>query len=162
VGLAIGAIALVVAACTSTTPASSAPQPKSTFGDSLSLAVSLGSPLAAGDQSVTAKFALRNDGSASFDGCFGPAWGLSVIVADGHDAGHLVRADYPRCEEKLTLLPRQEIVWSKKVPLTKLRAGPAKVTGWVRIVDPATCKPQSGCRDVSVASRLMTVSVAER
>ena len=28
------------------------------------------------------------------------------------------------------------------------------------IVDPATCKPQSGCRDVSVASPLMTVSIS--
>ena len=57
------------------------------FGQSLSLAMSLGSALAVGDTSVTAKFTLTNNGSAAVDGCFGPSWGVSVIVG-GHDAGH--------------------------------------------------------------------------
>ena len=116
---------------------------------------------AVGDTSVKADFRLTNSGSTVLDGCFGPAWGVSVIV-DGHNAGHVVRADYPTCVEKLTLLPRQTIVWSKTVPLGRLRAGPAKVTGWVRVVDPATCDPRRGCRDVSVASPTMTVEIGQR
>jgi hypothetical protein len=159
-----GLVLATIAVCGCTSATASTPEvapPKSNFGDSLSLAISLGTALAAGDKSVTADFRLTNDGSAVFEGCFGQAWGVSVIV-DGHDAGHIVRADYPKCEEKLTLLPRQTIVWSKKVPLTNLRAGLAKVTGWVRIVDPAACDPRRGCRDVSVASRLMTIAVPER
>jgi hypothetical protein len=152
--------AIVALGCTAAAPPA-APPPQSSFGNGLSLALSLGDALEAGDTSVTAEFALTNNGSAAFDGCFGPAWGVSVIV-DGHNAGHVVRADHPKCEERLTLLPRQTIVWSKKVPLSNLRAGPAKVTGWVRVVDPAACDPQRGCRDVSIASKLMTVAVGKR
>ena len=107
---------------------------------------------------VTAKFTLRNNGAKSFEGCFGPSWGVSVIEG-GHDAGLLVRVEHPSCDERFTLLPGQEIVWSKKVPLNKLRAGTAKVTGWVKVVDPAACDPSSGCHEVSVASPMMTVAV---
>ena len=124
--------------------------------------MSLGGGLAAGDTSVTAAFALTNNGSSTFEGCFGPAWGVSVIVEGGHDAGYLVRAERPTCEEKLTLLPRQKIAWSKKVPLSDLRAGTAKVTGWVKLVDPATCDPHYGCRDTSVASGVMTLAIGQR
>ena len=134
---------------------------KSSFGQSLSLAVTLGSALKAGDTAMTANFALTNTGPAVFDGCFGPSWGVSVIVG-GHNAGYDVSADYPRCEEKLRLLSGQTIVWSKKIPLNKLQAGTAKVTGWVRVIDPAACDQRYGCHEVSVASRLMTLAVGER
>ena len=158
-------VAIAAAGCTSAAPAASqAPavaRPTSTFGQSLSLAMSLGSALAVGDTAVTAKFTLTNNGSTVFEGCFGPSWGLSVIVG-GHDAGHLVRADYPGCEERFTLLPRQEIVWSKRVPLGTLFAGTAKVTGWVKVVDPAACDQRYGCREVSVASPLMRIAIGER
>jgi hypothetical protein len=123
--------------------------------------MALGSAPAAGDTSVTAKFTLRNNGSATFEGCFGPSWGVSVIEG-GHDSGHLVRAEHPGCDEKFALLPAQEIVWSKKVPLNSLRAGMAKVTGWVKIVDPAACDPGYGCHEVSVASPVMTVAIGQR
>ena len=123
--------------------------------------MSLGSAPVVGDKSARADFRLTNNGSATFEGCFGPAWGVSLIV-DGHNAGHVVRADYPTCVEKLTLLPRQTIAWSKTVPLGRLLSGPAKVTGWVRLVDPATCDPRRGCRDVSVASPTMAVDIGQR
>jgi hypothetical protein len=158
-------VVMAAVGCSSTpqtvaaTPA--AAKPKSSFGQGLSLAMSFGSALAAGDTSVTAKFALTNDGSAAFEGCFGPSWGVSVIV-NGHNAGHLVRADYPSCDERFKLVPRQTIVWSKAVPLTHLRAGTAKVTGWVKVVDPASCDPRYGCHEVSVASPLMTVAVGAK
>ena len=115
----------------------------------------------AGDTAATANFALTNTGSAIFDGCFGQSWGLSVIVA-GHYAGYDVSADHPRCDEKLTLLAGQTIVWSKKVPLNDLREGTAKVTGWVKVIDPATCAQPKGCREVSVPSPLMTLTVGAR
>jgi hypothetical protein len=67
------------------------------------------------------------------------------VIAGGHDAGHLVRVDHPSCAERLTLLPRQSIVWSKKIPLKKLRSGTAKVTGWVKVLDPAACDQRVGC-----------------
>jgi hypothetical protein len=123
--------------------------------------MSLGSALAEGDTSVTAKFALTNNGSAVFEGCFGPSWGVSVIEG-GHDAGHVARVEHPSCVERLTLLPGQTIVWSKTVPLTTLRAGTAKVTGWVKVVDPAACDPRYGCHETSVASPLMTMAVGKR
>ncbi len=123
--------------------------------------MSLGSAPVVGDTSLTAKFTLTNNASTAFEGCFGPAWGVSVIVG-GHDAGHLVRTDYPSCEERFRLLPRQEIVWSKKVPLGSLHAGTAKVTGWVKVVDPAACDQRYGCREVSVASPLMRIAIGER
>jgi hypothetical protein len=107
---------------------------------------------------MTAKFALTNNGSAVFEGCFGPSWGVSVIVG-GHDAGHLVSVDHPSCAERVTLLPRQTILWSKSVPLSNLRAGTAKVTAWVKVVDPAACDPRYGCHEVSVATPSMTVAV---
>jgi len=164
-------VTIAAAGCTSPTSANSATpaksatpevaRAKSSFGQSLSLAVALESALAVGDTSVTATFTLTNNGSAVFEGCFGPAWGVSVIVA-GHDAGHLVRVEHPTCDERFTLLPRQTIVWSKKVPLSDLRAGTAKVTGWVKVVDPARCDPRYGCHEVSVASPLMTVAVGAR
>ena len=158
-------VTIAAAGCTSATPAAStttkAAPPKSSFGQNLSLALSLGGGVAAGDTSVTATFTLTNNGSANFDGCFGPSWGVSVIV-DGHDAGQLVRAEHPTCDERFTLLPRQTIVWSKKVPLSNLRAGTAKVTGWVKIVDPAACDPRYGCHEVSVASPVMTVAIGQR
>jgi hypothetical protein len=160
----LGGLVLVVIAavgCTSATPAVSATRPKSSFGQSLSLSMSLGSALAVGDTSVTAKFTLTNNGSAVFEGCFGPSWGVSVIVG-GHNAGHTVRAEYPSCDEKLTLLPGQTIVWSKTVPLRNLRAGMAKVTGWVKVLDPVACDQRYGCREVSVASQLMTIAIGER
>jgi hypothetical protein len=115
----------------------------------------------AGDAAVTANFALTNTGSAVFDGCFGQSWGVSVIVG-GHYAGYDVSVDHPRCDEKLTLLAGQTIVWSKKVPLNELREGTAKVSAWVKVIDPATCARPTGCREVSVASPLMTLAVGAR
>lgn len=164
--LAGGALAaFALASCSSGTHTGPAPQaaapPSSTFGRSLSLAVSLRSALRAGDTAATANFALTNTGPAVFDGCFGQSWGLSVIVG-GHYAGYDVGVDHPRCDEKLTLSSGQTIVWSKKVPLNELREGTAKVTGWVKVIDPATCAQRSGCREVSVASPLMTLPVAAR
>jgi hypothetical protein len=160
-GLVLGTVAVV--GCTSATPATPAvARPGSSFGQSLSLALSLGTALAAGDASVKADFTLTNDGSATFDGCFGPAWGVSVIVEGVYDAGHLVRAEHPGCEERFTLLPGQKIAWSKKVPLNNLRPGTAKVTGWVKLVDPAACDQARGCHETSVASRLMTIAIGGR
>jgi hypothetical protein len=124
----------------------------------LSLGVTLGGALAAGDSAVTAKFALTNNGSVSFTGCFSESWGVSVIV-EGHNAGHAVSADYPSCAESFTLLPRQTIVWSKAVPLRNLRSGTAKITGWVKIVDPVVCGQRVGCHEISIASQLMTLPV---
>ena len=167
----LGGLALVMiagAGCSSaapaasTTPTQTAARPKSSFGQALSLAMSMGSPLSARQTSVAAKFALTNNGSAAFDGCFGPSWGVSVIVLGGHDAGHIARAEHPTCNERFQLLPRQTIVWSKTVPLAGLHAGTAKVTGWVKVVDPAACDQRYGCREVSVASPLMTVAIGER
>jgi hypothetical protein len=146
------------ASAPSAAPAAARPS----FGQSLSLAVSLGTALAAGDTSVKADFTLTNNGSATFDGCFGPAWGVSMIGEGGHDAGHLVRAGHPGCDERFTLLPGQKIAWSKKVPLDDLRPGITKVTGWVKLVDPAACDQARGCRETSVASRLMTMAIGVR
>jgi hypothetical protein len=84
------------------------------------------------------------------------------VIVGGHDAGYLVSVDHPDCVEKLTLLPGQKIVWNKAVPLSKLRGGTAKVTGWVKIIDPAACNPRSGCHEVSVATPLMTLTIGER
>jgi hypothetical protein len=158
--LVLGAIA--AAGCSSApAPAPAVEKPRSSFADNLALTMSFGSPLVAGDKSVTASFALTNNGSAVFDGCFGPGWGVSIIVGE-NDAGHLVRVERPSCDEKLSLLPGQRIVWSRKVPLHNLRAGTAKVTGWVRVVNPATCNPSTGCRDASVATPLTTIAVGAR
>jgi hypothetical protein len=158
-------LAAAFASCSSgTRPAAGMPataRPISSFGESLSLALSLGSALRAGDTAVTANFALTNMGSAVFDGCFGQSWGVSVIVG-GHYAGYDVSVDHPRCDEKLRLLSGQTIVWSKKVPLSELREGTAKVTGWVKVIDPATCAERYGCREISVATRLMTLAVGAR
>jgi hypothetical protein len=85
-----------------------------------------------------------------------------VIVGGEHDAGHLMRAGHPSCVERFTLLPSQTIAWSRKVPLNSLRAGTAKVTGWVKLVDPAACDPARGCHEASVATPLMTVAIAGR
>jgi phospholipase/lecithinase/hemolysin len=165
-GLALGAIAAV--GCSSATPATptrattTAARQKSTFGQSLSLGMSFGKTITARDTSAMAAFALTNNGPSTFDGCFGPAWGVSVIVEGGHDAGHLVRVEHPSCDEKFSLLPGQKITWSRKVPLSNLRAGTAKVTGWVKVVNPAACDPSYGCRDVSVATPLMTMAIGER
>ena len=123
--------------------------------------MSLGSALAVGDTSMTAKFTLTNNASAVFEGCFGQSWGVSVIVA-GRDAGHLVRVEYPSCAEALKLLPGQSIVWEKKVPLHDLRSGMAKVTGWVKVIDPAACDQRYGCREVSVATQLMSTPIGGR
>ena len=162
------AVLLVLTAavgCSSTPQTAAAPtaaaRPKSSLGQGLSLAMSFEGALAAGDESATARFALTNNGSATSEGCFGPSWGVSVI-ANGHNAGHLVRADYPSCDERFSLLPRQTIVWTKAVPLTHLRAGTAKVTGWVKVVDPAACDPRYGCHEVSIASPVMAVAVGTR
>jgi hypothetical protein len=157
-GIVLGAIAAV--GCTSATPAVA--PPRSSFGQSLSLSMSLGSALVVGDTSVKADFTLRNNGSTVFDGCFGPSWGVSVIVGGEHDAGHLVRVDHPSCDERFTLLPGQTIAWSKKVPLNNLRAGTAKVTGWVKVVDPAACDQARGCHEESVASQVMTIAIGGR
>jgi len=152
-------VAIAAAGCSSTT--APAGRPSANFGRNLSLAISLGNPLAAGDKSATVGFALTNNGSQTFNACFGEAWGVSIIVG-GHDAGHFVRADYPKCAERLTLLPHQTMTWSKTIPLNNLSAGPAKVTGWVRVVDPNHCDPSRGCHDVSVASSLQRMTVGER
>lgn len=158
-------VASLIVACTSPSPVAPAtPQkarPKSSFGQSLSLAMSWASAPAAGDRSVTAQFALTNNAATTFEGCFGPSWGVSVI-AGGHDAGHLVRAEHPTCVERLTLLPRQKILWSKKVPLNDLRGGTAKVTGWVKVLDPAACDERYGCHEVSIATPLMTMPIGWR
>ena len=162
-GLVLVSIAAVE--CASTTQTVSATRavarPRSSFGESLSLAMSLGNALAVGDTSVTAKFTLTNNAAAVFEGCFGQSWGVSVIVA-GRDAGHLVRVEYPSCAEVLTLQPRQSIVWSRKVPLRDLRAGKAKVTGWVKVVDPAACDQRYGCREMSIATQLMSTAIGGR
>ncbi len=158
-GLVLGAIGAL--SCRSAA-APAVPRPGSSFGQGLSLAMSLERGLAAGDASVTAAFALTNDGSARFDGCFSPSWGVSVIVGGAYDAGHFVRAAHPSCDEKFAILPGQKIVWSRKVPLTDLRSGTAKVTGWVKIVDPAACDPRVVCRETSIATPVMTVAIGER
>jgi hypothetical protein len=162
----LGALLLVVVAaprCGSAAPAAStAAAPRSSFGHNLSLAMSMSNVPAVGDTSVTAMFTLTNNGSATFDGCFGPSWGVSVVVEGGHDAGHLVRTDHPKCDERFRLLPGQKITWSKKVPLSNLRGGTAKVTGWVKLVDPAACDQSHGCHETSIASALMTMAIGER
>src|SRR5579862_3032674 len=66
------------------TPA--AARPGASAAQNLSLAVTLGGALRAGDTAMTVKFALTNTGPAVFDGCFGQSWGVSVIVG-GHNAG---------------------------------------------------------------------------
>jgi hypothetical protein len=114
-----------------------------------------------GDQASLAKFALTNNGSAVFEGCFGPSWGVSVIVG-GHDAGHVVSGARPGCDERFTLQPHQTIVWSKPVPLSDLRAGTANVTAWVKVIDPAACDRSHDCREVSIASPSMAVAIAAR
>lgn len=157
--LVLGAIGTV--ACHSSKPATAA-APRSSYGQNLSLALSLGNSLTAGATSVKAEFSLTNNGAAAFDGCFGPAWGVSVIVGGSYDAGHFVRDNHPSCVEKFTVVPGQKIVWSKKVPLTDLRAGWAKITGWVKLVDPASCDQYHVCHETSIASPAMTVAVAER
>jgi hypothetical protein len=116
---------------------------------------------AAGDRSVTARFALTNNASAVFDGCLGPSWGVAIIVA-GRDAGHLVSVDHPTCVERFTLSPGQQIVRSKSVPLTNLGSGTAKVTGWVKVIDPAACDQRYGCHEVAVATQLMTLTIGGR
>jgi hypothetical protein len=150
---------IVAVGCASTGPAVA--RQTSSFGNGLSLALTLGHPLVVGDESMAVEFALTNNGSEVFDGCFGQAWGVSVIVG-GQDAGRFVRADYPKCDERLTLLPRQTIVWSKNVSLHDLRSGPAKLTGWVKVVDPAACDQRLGCHAVSVASRMQMITIGER
>ena len=164
-GLVLVVAAIAAVGCASPTrPSSATPapaRPRSSFGQGLSLAMAFGNIPAAGDRSVTAQFTLTNNAPATFEGCFGPSWGVSVIVGGG-DAGHLVRAEHPTCAEKLTLLPRQSIVWSKKVPLHDLRSGTAKVTGWVKVIDPAACDQRSGCHEVSVATRSMTMAIGVR
>ena len=154
--LVLGAVAVV--GCSSTKPAAAsraASPAKPSFGQSLSLSMSFGSGLATGDTSVTASFTLKNNASSAFEGCFGPSWGVSMIVAGEHDAGHIVRAEHPSCVERFTLLPSQTIAWSRKVPLNSLRAGTAKVTAWVKLVDPAACDPDRGCHEASVATPLI-------
>jgi phospholipase/lecithinase/hemolysin len=148
----------------SSTPKTASPthaQSRSGFGQSLSLTLTLGSALTAGDTSVKAQFALTNKGSSTFEGCFGPSWGVSVIEG-GHNAGNAVSAEHPQCVEKLKLLAGQTIVWSKTVPINDLRAGTAKVTGWAKVIDPAACKQSVGCHEVSIASPLMTVPVGKK
>jgi hypothetical protein len=159
----LGAFALSAAAalgCSAAAPPAKAPAPR--FGGSLSLAMSLNHALAVGDKSVTASFTLTNGGSQSFDGCFGPSWGVSVIVEGDHDAGHYERADRPTCDKRFTLAPGETLGWSKAVPLGPLRAGTAKVTGWVKVVNPAVCDKYYGCRESSVATAPMTVAVGSR
>jgi hypothetical protein len=152
--------ALVASACATQTR-SGAARPASDFARSLSLSMAWGRALSAGDTSAKADFTLTNTGSAAFDGCFGPSWGVSVIVGD-HDAGYSVRADHPRCDEKVALLPGQKIVWSKTVPLSGLHEGTAKVTGWVKVVDPMACQQPADCHETSVATSPMTVAVGVR
>ena len=119
--------------------------------------MSFGRAVAVRDTSVTAEFTLTNNGAAAFDGCFAPSWGVSMIVGS-HDSGYYVRVDRPKCEEKLALSPGQKITWSRKVPLSDLRAGTAKVTGWVKVVDPA-CDEHHKCQQTSVATPVMTVAI---
>ena len=157
--LALGVIG--AASCTSAAPPPPAARPRSAFGQDLSLAVSFGSRLTAAETSATAVFTLTNDGPAAFEGCLGPSWGVSVIVG-AYDSGHIVRVEHPRCDQKLAVLPGQKITWSRKVPLSDLRAGTARVTGWVKVIDPAACDPNQGCRETSVASPPMTMAIGER
>ncbi|HTR04439.1 MAG TPA: hypothetical protein VMN82_14705 [Thermoanaerobaculia bacterium] len=162
----LASLALVIpaiAACSSATPAASAQpaRPKSTFGQNLSLGVTLGRALTEGDPSATAKFALTNNGSTAFGGCFGPSWGVSVIVGE-HDAGYVTSSARPQCTDRFTLAPGQTIVWSKPVPLSSLRAGTARVTAWVKVIDPVACDQRQDCHEVSVASPTMTVAVGAR
>lgn len=160
--LALFAMAVGCASKTQAAPATpGVARPSPGFARSLSLAMSFGSAPAAGDKSVTANFTLTNNGSAVFEGCFGPSWGVAMIVG-GQDSGYLVSVDHPGCVDKLRLLPNQKIVWSKTVPLTKLHSGTAKVTGWVKVIDPAACNPRSGCHEVSVATPLMTLAIGQR
>ena len=155
----LGALVLaVIAAAGCAAAAPPAARPPSSFGQNLSLAMSFGRAVAVRDTSVTAEFALTNNGPAAFDGCFAPSWGVSMIVGGSHDSGYYVRVDRPKCEEKLMLSPGQKITWSKKVPLTDLRAGTAKVTGWVKVVDPA-CDEHHNCQQTSVATPVMTVAI---
>ena len=159
----VGALLLAAISAAGCASSKAAPQrARPSFGQSLSLTLALSNTPAVGDTLVTAQFSLVNDGSSTFDGCFGPSWGISVLVEGGHDAGHLVRAEHPSCVEKFTLLPAQKIVWSKKVPLGTLHAGTAKVTGWVKVVDPAACDPYRSCHETSVASPLMAVTIGTR
>lgn len=163
--VALVLVVIVAVGCASASPTASpqrAPaRPSSSFARNLSLGVTLGRALSEGDTAVTAKFSLTNNGSSAFDGCFGPSWGVSVIVG-GHDAGHVISGARPGCDERFSLLPHQSIVWSRPVPLSNLRAGTAKVTAWVKVVDPAVCDRGVGCQEVSVASPLMTVAVGAR
>ena len=157
-GLALCAMA--AAGCSSAAPAATRPATaKPSVGQGLSLSMSFGGGLTTGDTSVTASFTLKNNGSSTFEGCFGPSWGVSVIVGGDHDAGYVVRAEHPSCVERFTLLAGQTIAWSRKVPLNRLRAGTAKVTGWVKLVDPAACDPERGCHEASIATPLMTAAV---
>src|SRR5262249_37192522 len=137
-------------------------RPTSSFAQGLSLSMRLGKALVEGDRSVKADFTLTNNGSTAFDGCFAPSWWVSVILGRDYGAGHIVRPDRPRCDERFALRPGQRIAWSKTVPLGNLRGGAAKVTGWVKVVDPAACDQSHGCHETSVATPVMTVAIGGR
>ena len=142
--------------------ATAAVQPTPGFGKGLTLEMSFERSLTVGDTSVTARFTLTNQGAAEFDGCFGQAWGVSVILENGQDAGHMELIDHPSCGKRFKLTPGQKIEWSKTVPLRDLRVGRAKVNGWLKVVDPTACDHEYGCHDASVASRLMTIAIGEK
>jgi hypothetical protein len=160
----LGALVLgtSVAGGCAATASKPAAQPRPGFGQGLHLDMSLGRALVVGDRSVAANFTLTNEGSAAFDGCFGPEWGVNLILQGGRDAGHLEIVDHPGCIKRFSLSPGERIEWSQTVALADLRAGEAKVNGWLKVVDPRACDQKFGCYDASVTSRLMTITIGER
>jgi hypothetical protein len=151
---------LAASGCAASPSALAHPRPG--FGQGLTLEMSLGRNLKVGDTSVPADFTLTNQGPGELDGCFGPEWGVNVILESGEDAGHRESVDHPSCEKRFTLSPGQKIEWQKSVTLNDLRAGRAKVNGWLKVVDPQACDRTYGCYDASVASQLMTITIGEK
>jgi hypothetical protein len=121
----------------------------------------LETPVPAGDSQLVAHFVLTNTGESAFDGCIGEEWGISLILETGRDAGHLELVDHSSCIRRFTLQAGEVLEWSREVPLKSITPGRAKLSGWLRVVEPGTCD-QYGCDFASVSTAMETIEVGKQ
>ncbi len=146
-------VAMLVAASSCAT--SSAPGPS--LEESLSLSV-VPATVSVPDGSVLpVSLSLLNRSQVTVAACLSEGSGFNLIGAAA-GKGNATTIDHPGCVELFRIPPGKALTWSSTYALPFVGPGPARLKGWVQVVDPRHCG-QYGCDHAHISSAFVQLTL---